>query len=283
MISGLAYGVAAWPWAVIFTMVFLQWWSALVLSLGTALLVALVGAASVTPPVPSQLHRPRRQSLTRGLKAGLRPGLVLGLALAFVALVLLVPTWLEGTLEETLEGMVSDLLTVLETGLSGGLLVAVAFGLTAAFSGQQRDAVSPLSAFKTDVRAVPLVGLLTGIVVGLAMGFVTAPLIILSPPDPLDGVVTLWTLAATISVVVGVAAGSATLWFALRRSAAPQYGLAVFLLAQRGVVPRRPLRFLEDAYERGVMRHAGMKYEFRHARLAERLASHGSSAGMKDG
>ena len=39
-----------------------------------------------------------------------------------------------------------------------------------------------------------------------------------------------------------------------------------------GRLPWRPKRFLEDAYERGVLRCSGAVYQFRHARLRDHLA-----------
>lgn len=63
-------------------------------------------------------------------------------------------------------------------------------------------------------------------------------------------------------------------------------GLAVFLsrswglfvvtrlwLALRGHAPLRLMRFLDDAHRRGVLRQVGAVYQFRHARLQDRLAT----------
>ncbi|GAB3854181.1 hypothetical protein [Dactylosporangium cerinum] len=45
------------------------------------------------------------------------------------------------------------------------------------------------------------------------------------------------------------------------------------ILAATGRMPWRMWAFLEDAYQRGVLRRAGVHYQFRHARLQERLAA----------
>jgi GTPase SAR1 family protein len=45
-------------------------------------------------------------------------------------------------------------------------------------------------------------------------------------------------------------------------------------LAYRGRLPLRLMTFLEQAHTRGVLRQAGAAYQFRHARLQERLADH---------
>ena len=51
-----------------------------------------------------------------------------------------------------------------------------------------------------------------------------------------------------------------------------QYVITLWLLAARRKLPWRLLRFLEDAHRRGVLRQQGATYQFRHARLHERLA-----------
>jgi hypothetical protein len=51
------------------------------------------------------------------------------------------------------------------------------------------------------------------------------------------------------------------------------YVLGRTWLALRGHTPIRLNRFLEDAHQRGVLRQAGAIYQFRHARLQDRLAT----------
>jgi hypothetical protein len=50
------------------------------------------------------------------------------------------------------------------------------------------------------------------------------------------------------------------------------YVLSVIWFAMRGRTPLRLMRFLDDAHQRGVLRQAGAVYQFRHARLQDRLA-----------
>jgi hypothetical protein len=52
-------------------------------------------------------------------------------------------------------------------------------------------------------------------------------------------------------------------WFLLTRS----------WFALRGELPWRLMGFLDDAHRRGVLRQAGAVYQFRHARLQDRLAA----------
>lgn len=48
--------------------------------------------------------------------------------------------------------------------------------------------------------------------------------------------------------------------------------LARIVLPLTGWLPWTPVAFLEDAYQRGVLRQAGAVYQFRHARLQESLS-----------
>jgi hypothetical protein len=47
-------------------------------------------------------------------------------------------------------------------------------------------------------------------------------------------------------------------------------------LASRGRIPLEYMGFLDDAHRRGVLRQVGAVYQFRHARLQERLAVRGA-------
>jgi NACHT domain len=55
--------------------------------------------------------------------------------------------------------------------------------------------------------------------------------------------------------------------------ASDSYIEARMWLFMRGQMPWRTLRFLADAHRRGVLRQTGAVYQFRHARLQERLAA----------
>ncbi|WIX78338.1 hypothetical protein QRX50_44440 [Amycolatopsis carbonis] len=54
-------------------------------------------------------------------------------------------------------------------------------------------------------------------------------------------------------------------------------------LASRGRIPWEFMAFLADAHRRGVLRQVGEVYQFRHARLQERLADAGPTAGGRPG
>jgi hypothetical protein len=81
----------------------------------------------------------------------------------------------------------------------------------------------------------------------------------------------------TSAVIVGTLFGLAVaLTFGLARA----WGSFVAVrgwLAARGDLPPRLMRFLDDAHRRGVLRQVGALYQFRHARLQDRLSSCGGT------
>jgi hypothetical protein len=76
-----------------------------------------------------------------------------------------------------------------------------------------------------------------------------------------------------IGLVVGVGIG-------LSVSQTWASSLASAQLARRWRTPVRLMRFLDDARERGVLRTVGPAYQFRHARLQDRLAMRGPQAAL---
>jgi hypothetical protein len=76
------------------------------------------------------------------------------------------------------------------------------------------------------------------------------------------------SLGLAAGALFGLAIGLTT---ALSRSWGA-YLLSRAWLALRGHTPLRLNRFLEDAHRRGVLRQAGTIYQFRHARLPDRLS-----------
>jgi hypothetical protein len=140
------------------------------------------------------------------------------------------------------------------SGLAGGLLGGLAVGLLlGVFGAFERRLTTALvgrlaSGF---VRTIAF-----GLTLGLAAGVATA-------------------LVADLAggLLVGFAFGLGFgLAFGLADSAGWPAALAFAQLALRGEAPLRLLRFLEDARDRQVLRVAGPVYQFRHARLQERLA-----------
>jgi hypothetical protein len=118
------------------------------------------------------------------------------------------------------------------------------------------ELLDPRLALRNDLVAILVVGLGAGTVLGLGFG------LRLGLEHGLaaglgSGV------AAGLIAGLGVAAQSA--WF--------KFEIARCWLAGRGLLPWRVLRFLDDAYRRGVLRRSGAEYQFRHARLWDHLAA----------
>jgi transcriptional regulator with XRE-family HTH domain len=170
--------------------------------------------------------------------------------LALVAAFSLVGGVMGGLAWELTGWLYTDIASGLAGGLLGGLAIGVVLGLSGAFEGR---------------LATALVGrLATGfartIAFGLALGLAAGSAAALSA-SLADGLL--------FGFALGLGFGLA---FALADSAAWPAALAFAQLAWRGQAPLRLLRFLEEARDRQVLRVAGPVYQFRHARLQERLA-----------
>lgn len=80
-----------------------------------------------------------------------------------------------------------------------------------------------------------------------------------------------------MSVVFGTALTALPGWFAasllltLLSSHSVAYLVAVTWFSATGQLPRSPMRFLDDAWRRGVLRRNGWRYEFRHKVLLDAL------------
>jgi len=229
------------------------WYVGLVVGLVVGLAGAIAGAAVSTP---SQWRKPRWQDLAQGLEAGVRAWLVGGLVFALISGI---ANGIGGSM--TMGTITKVGLQALGDGLAFGAIVVAIVALYTAFTRSQRDTVTPLAAFRTDLKAIFGTGVMVGLAVALAAGFVLGFLYNFRIG-----------LGAALSFGSPAALG-AILWLGLRRCSAWWYGVSVALLACRGSIPVRSLRFLEDAYRRGVLRQDGMVYEFRHARLAQHLRS----------
>lgn len=88
--------------------------------------------------------------------------------------------------------------------------------------------------------------------------------------------------AAILTILIG--AGGRTAWLAVGMgleggilvwldSPFGRFMVAQVLLQRRRHLPWQLMRFLDDAHRRGVLRQSGAVYQFRHARLRDRLAA----------
>lgn len=208
---------------------------------------------------PSRMHirirsgskRVKQNLLPRirgGLAGGLAFGVVYGLGLAVYFTALGYP-WLVIVLifgEWTLVG--------LGIGLGAGLTLGLMTGVEALI--ETKSSVSPSDLLNTNRTTVLTQVLATGLTVGIGYGIVVTG-------------INNFTLGAANGATAGllVALGVCTLtawgrWVVLVR----------IWLPLTGRLPWAVNAFLDDAYQRGVLRQVGAVYQFRHARLRDRLA-----------
>lgn len=204
----------------------------IVLSAGVAMVMAL------WPPPPGRIgfRFPKPGQIQRNLKAGLMSG---GLASVTASLAAGL-----GALE------LKGLGVALKFGLQSGLLAGAVVFIVTIFNNPVDTvrAASPELIFKGD-RAV-----------ALASAALTAPAVGL----------TSWFLIRNVGESVGGAL-SAAIGVSIAMSSWGWYSVATVWLNFRKQLPLRFMRFSIDAYERGVLRRAGAVYQFRHARLQQRL------------
>ncbi|MEV4626768.1 hypothetical protein AB0J90_10835 [Micromonospora sp. NPDC049523] len=253
LVSGLAVGIAT----VLTVGPSFGAVTALTVSLGAALAAGIAtGIASGIGIKPtgsalapqSGLGRTIRAGLTHGLPAGLATGVPIGLATG-------VPV-----------GLAYGMPTGLGTGLVIGLAFVLAFGLIDGFSAASLDVaapIDPITAWQQDRRRGLSVGAIFGLVVGFAAGFTDA--MATGRHDPLP-------VAAGVGIITGLTLGLATAVAAtITVSSTWRTGLLFLQLWARGDGPVRGMRFLENAHQREILRVVGSVYQFRHARLQDRL------------
>ena len=135
------------------------------------------------------------------------------------------------------------------------------------FSGPGADdasSVVPASSWRNDLAFGLVVGLLVGLVLGIVSGLAYANVQV-APSEPQLGL----GFGLGTGLGAGLAAGIVFMLFSTRTW---QASLAFLQLAVRWHTPLRLMRFLEDARQRNVLRIIGPVYQFRHARLQDRLA-----------
>lgn len=205
--------------------------------------------------------------LTAGLAGGLVAGLAFGLAIGFLFSRRRVDNAAPHTPLTSWHGsQVAAVVTGLAVGFTGGIAVGLAGGLQGALAAGLAGGLGvSLALSRAAVRAVGLAAGLTagitfGLAFGLAVGFLGGP-----------------AIGLTAGLAAGLAAGlilgpAAGYMYSMTWAAS----LAFAQLAAQWGTPIRLMRFLEDARERDVLRTVGPVYQFRHARLQDRLANQAS-------
>ena len=154
----------------------------------------------------------------------------------------------------------------LVVGLAGWTWLALATGLV---YPEDTSTPSPVVSWRNDRRCALRLGLVGGLVVGLvsvpAVGFV-----VWLGNGGFRGA--LW-VALAFGPAVGLVGGLlGALVAGLGNSQVWPSSLAAAQLAIRWHTPLRLMRFLDDAHGRNILRTVGPVYQFRHARLQDRLA-----------
>lgn len=202
---------------------------------------------------PQRLVRPQLRNALNW--RAVRRALLIGIAIALVA----------GLAVGLVAGLAVGLPLGIEAGSVSGLLVGLSFllvrglgwlplALLDAFTGEPDSisSLSPATSFRHDQLYGMAVGLEFGLVNALVSGLVALPF-------------GLATALTTVSVVVFVSM--------LAMSRILTVTFAVFQVHFKWRTPVRLMKFLEDACARGVLRTVGPVYQFRHARLQDRLAA----------
>ncbi|MGI5183816.1 hypothetical protein ACQEVZ_46935 [Dactylosporangium sp. CA-152071] len=231
--------------------------------LGMALSVVLQGLALGRGSTPNRaaprpgLLVPR---LVSGLGMGLAFGLPAGLTLGVVA----------GVSERDLRsGLIAGLLTVLVVGATVGLPVGV--GRWFATPVEADTPLTPRTVLRGDLISLTVTALSCAVTAGLG--------------DALLTMVTSGMSSGSLVQFAGMSTDSpleAAPWAALVAFGAVLLGSGApsvsYMIAHGWLVlwrrlPWRLFMFLEDAHERAILRQLGSVYQFRHARLLERLAA----------
>ncbi|MEU2630094.1 helix-turn-helix domain-containing protein [Kitasatospora sp. NPDC007106] len=164
----------------------------------------------------------------------------------------------------------STLINMVCLGLTFGTAAGLVFGLMAALEApvDVTSAATPISLLSSNRATVvrQLLVLATTLTVAIALSGRLVVELLQGPLGPLR-----WGLSDGLFIgAVGGIGGA--LSYVLAFTAWGQWiVLARVLLPLKGVLPRDPAAFLDDAYRRGVLRRTGAVYQFRHVRLQHHL------------
>jgi hypothetical protein len=173
------------------------------------------------------------------------------------------PTWIERSLAASAICLVGGIIGSIALGLAGGLTLGLACGIsTGLIMGLEtpidiRTVATPSGLLQADRRNATVCGALLGLAVSLAV------------------VIASWPVIGPLRAFELGLGGGLTQGFGICLAF---YAWGHWLAFTRGwlsLTHRLPLalpNFLADAHRNGVLRQAGAVYQFRHARLQDRLA-----------
>lgn len=163
--------------------------------------------------------------------------------------------------------LLQDMMTALSVGLAVGAVLGGGMGVGNAVAELLQEpsvgstsSTKPLQAWRQDLIAMPVLGLVAGFVSAL----VTA-----------SGVGLLFEADVKVAPALTIAVlwGIGQMFVGLSRTEAWPLCLSQIIMhITRRPVPWRLLHFLEDARERQLLRTVGPVYQFRHAKLQDRMA-----------
>lgn len=222
-----------------------------------------IGFMPATGPAYADLRlRGRMRSLTRTLTNWtdgrlvfrFMPGFTIGFAYTLIAYIA------GGSPDTPVPGPVLGLVS----GLVFGAAAWLAIGLTewAATPVTNERPQTPMITFRRDRQLIYIKALTTGCTLGIAFGI----------QDTLTGSSEGLTTGLTVAFITALAI---TLGVGLHQSSGRYLATTSILCAQRRI-PLRLLSFLDDAYRLGILRQVGSTYQFRHAKLQDRLARSGN-------
>jgi hypothetical protein len=237
----------------------------LVVGVNVGILIGLVAgiAARGTSSPPARIGKIgkpqlRRVLIGKNLRFGLVVGFMAGFAFGFVY-----QLW---TSIEIGTGFLSPPVYGLASGIAFGLVSSLAFGLANAFADpDSTSSPSPSTSWRNDRRHAMAIGLVVGLTVGTAVGL-TVLLTVGLTSGLTSGLIGGLVAGLVAAIVSGLVAG-----FGI--SHAWPTTLAAAQLAMRWHTPMHLMNFLDDARERNVLRTVGPVYQFRHARLQDRLTA----------
>ena len=204
----------------------------------------------------------RRVLIGKNLRFGLVVGFMADFAFGFVY-----QLW---TSIEFGTGILSALVYGLVFGIAFGLVSSLAFDLANAFADpDSTSSPSPSTSWRNDRRHAMAIGLVVGLTVGTAVGTavgLTVGTAVGLTSGLTSGLIGGLVVGLVAAIVSGLVAG-------FGMSHAWPTTLAAAQLAMRWHTPMHLMNFLDDARERNVLRTVGPVYQFRHARLQDRLTA----------
>lgn len=261
-VLGLVFGLSLLGPGVTALVVYGQPVVGLVFTLPAAVLIVFVAVLAVravgfTPadrPAYADLRlRGRTRPLGRKLIGWAEGGLVLRFVPGFA--VGLVFGGILGFAGEVRNGLVSGLLFGFVFGVASWFAIGVTAWAETPITDERPE--TPAVTFRRDLRLVYVKSVTGGCALGVAFG-------VQDLLTGASGLLTALSLGVLMAMAIGLGVGL--------NQPSGRYLVAAAVLGVRKQLPLRLLHFLDDAHRLGLLRQTGPVYQFRHAKLQDRLA-----------